>query len=81
MKHPALWGHLKERYQQERPRKLLALDGGGIRGLIMLGILERIEALLATASGRGKNFRLHEYFDYIAGTAPAPSSPPDWRAA
>lgn len=69
MKHPALWGHLKERYQQERPRKLLALDGGGIRGLITLGILERIEALLATASGRGKNFRLHEHFDYIAGTS------------
>jgi patatin-like phospholipase/acyl hydrolase len=48
---------------------MLALDGGGIRGLITLGVLERLEALLAEASGRGSDFRLHEFFDYIGGTS------------
>ncbi|MBZ5625699.1 MAG: hypothetical protein LAQ69_44455 [Acidobacteriia bacterium] len=42
-----LWGKLGERYQNLRPRKLLALDGGGIRGVLSLQILERIEQLLA----------------------------------
>ena len=44
---------------------MLALDGGGIRGLITLGILQKIEALVAGKSG-GK---LCDYFDYIAGTS------------
>jgi hypothetical protein len=44
-----------------RPRRLLALDGGGIRGVLTLSILEAIEAQV----GR----RLSEYFDYIAGTS------------
>ncbi len=44
---------------------MLALDGGGIRGLITLGILEKIEALVAGTTG-GK---LCDYFDYIAGTS------------
>ena len=44
---------------------MLALDGGGIRGLITLGILERIERLVKARTGQP----LHEYFDYIAGTS------------
>ncbi len=37
----SLWGPLAERYEDParepyRPRKLLALDGGGIRGVITL---------------------------------------------
>lgn len=44
---------------------MLALDGGGIRGLLTLGILEKIEALVAGASGR----KLGDYFDYVAGTS------------
>ncbi len=44
---------------------MLALDGGGIRGLLTLGILEKIEALVAGATGK----KLGEYFDYIAGTS------------
>ena len=44
---------------------MLALDGGGIRGLLTLGILEKIEALVAGATGK----KLGDYFDYIAGTS------------
>jgi patatin-like phospholipase/acyl hydrolase len=44
---------------------MLALDGGGIRGLITLGILKRIEELIADRT----RLKLCEYFDYIAGTS------------
>jgi hypothetical protein len=44
---------------------MLALDGGGIRGLLTLGILEGIEKLVAEKTGG----RLCDYFDYIAGTS------------
>lgn len=65
MNNPEYWKGLRDRYQEKRPRRLLALDGGGIRGLLTLGILEKIEALAAGNSG-GK---LCDYFDYIAGTS------------
>jgi hypothetical protein len=49
---------------------MLALDGGGIRGLITLGILETLEDQLRQKAGNGKaEFRLCDYFDYIAGTS------------
>lgn len=51
------------------PKRILALDGGGVRGLISLGILSAIEKLLAERSGRGDQFRLADYFDLIAGTS------------
>ena len=64
------WGRLAGRYGgPPRPRKLLALDGGGIRGILTLQVLIRIEQILADASGRGKDFRLCQFFDYIAGTS------------
>jgi patatin-like phospholipase/acyl hydrolase len=44
----SLWGHLAERYENtERPRALLALDGGGIRGAMTLEVLAEIEKQLA----------------------------------
>jgi uncharacterized protein len=49
--------------------KLLALDGGGIRGLITLEVLAKIEATLRDALGRDESFVLADYFDYIAGTS------------
>ena len=64
-----LWGPLAERYREPRPRRILALDGGGIRGLISLGVLERLESSLAERLGRGAEFRLAEYFDLIGGTS------------
>ena len=36
------------------PRKLLALDGGGIRGVISLEILGKIESLLREQTGNPK---------------------------
>ncbi len=54
---------------QGRPRKLLALDGGGIRGLMSIEILARIEALLREGMGKNEDFVLADYFDYVAGTS------------
>jgi uncharacterized protein len=55
------WGPLKDRYGVIRPRKLLALDGGGIRGVMTLAILKAIEQKVGQ--------KLCDYFDYIAGTS------------
>jgi uncharacterized protein len=65
----SLWGHLEQRFATEQPRKLLALDGGGIRGVLTLQVLIRMEELLAEKSGQGENFRLCNFFDYIGGTS------------
>jgi hypothetical protein len=51
------------------PKRILALEGGGVRGIISLAFLERIEALLAERSGLGSEFRLRDYFDLIGGTS------------
>jgi patatin-like phospholipase/acyl hydrolase len=48
---------------------MLALDGGGIRGLITLGILENLERVIKDGTGAGADFRLGEWFDYIGGTS------------
>lgn len=61
---------LAEKINPDRsPKKLLSLDGGGIRGLITVEVLGAIEDQLRSALGRGEEFRLCEYFDYIAGTS------------
>jgi uncharacterized protein len=59
---------LAERIERRGPKKLLAIDGGGIRGVLALEILQRIEDLLKEQSGK-PDFRLAEYFDYISGTS------------
>jgi predicted acylesterase/phospholipase RssA len=69
MLNPERWGSLRARYEQTRPRKLLALDGGGIRGVLTLQILGRLEELLASQTGQGTAFRICNYFDYIGGTS------------
>src|SRR5687767_9650423 len=51
------------------PKRLLSLDGGGIRGIVALGILEKLEDTLRRETGRDTDFRLAHYFDYIAGTS------------
>ena len=51
------------------PRKLLALDGGGIRGTITLEILAKLESSLQEKLQAGPGFVLADYFDYVAGTS------------
>lgn len=51
------------------PRKLLALDGGGIRGTITLEVLAQLERSLQERLAAGADFVLADYFDYIAGTS------------
>jgi patatin-like phospholipase/acyl hydrolase len=60
------WGHLEKRFGTEQPRKLLALDGGGIRGVLTLEILAEMERQIAAATGIT---RLGDYFDYVGGTS------------
>jgi uncharacterized protein len=50
-------------------KRLLALDGGGILGVMSLCILKRIEDQLRPLSGMDEDFRLCHFFDYIAGTS------------
>jgi predicted acylesterase/phospholipase RssA len=50
------------------PKKLLAIDGGGIRGLIAIEFLARIERLLRERLERN-DLVLGDYFDYVAGTS------------
>ena len=61
-------GHLADRYAVTRPRALLSIDGGGVRGAITLRYLSRIEELLAARSPDPDSFRLCHYFDYLAGS-------------
>ncbi|MEO8600953.1 MAG: patatin-like phospholipase family protein [bacterium] len=58
--------HLRERFATERTRKLLALDGGGIRGALTLEILAEMERQIDRETGIQ---RLGDYFDYIGGTS------------
>jgi predicted acylesterase/phospholipase RssA len=51
------------------PKRILALDGGGLRGILTLGILEEIERELRQRHGGDAGFRLCHYFDLIAGTS------------
>ena len=51
------------------PKRILALDGGGIRGALTLGYLQRIEDILRKQHGNSKDFRLSDYFDLIGGTS------------
>lgn len=50
-----------------RPKRILALDGGGLRGVASLAFLERLEAKLKAE--HGPELRLHEYFDLVGGTS------------
>ena len=53
----------------EGPKRILALDGGGIRGALTLGYLQKIEDILREQNGNDPGFRLCDYFDLIGGTS------------
>ena len=58
----------KDKLAKTGPHKLLALDGGGIRGIISVEILAKIEAELRAAASN-PDLVLSDYFDYVAGTS------------
>lgn len=60
---------VRDKKEKAGPRKLLALDGGGIRGVMTLEVLDRIQSELQHKLGRGDDFVLADYFDYVAGTS------------
>jgi len=54
--------------ENQRPKRILALDGGGIRGALTLGFLEKIEEILRERENN-PNLLLCDYFDLIGGTS------------
>lgn len=58
-----------EHFQRAGRKRILALDGGGLRGILSLGMLQRVEGLLKERHGNDEAFRLCHYFDLIAGTS------------
>jgi hypothetical protein len=65
---PKVEAHLEKRIATPGPKKILSIDGGGIRGLIALEFLGRIETLLREKHGRD-DLVLADYFDYVGGTS------------
>lgn len=49
------------------PKRILALNGGGVRGAITIAFLEEMEAMIECIEGR--SVRLCDWFDLIAGTS------------
>jgi uncharacterized protein len=60
---------IEKKLAKPGPRKLLALDSGGVRGIITIEILAEIEQTLRTRFNQGPDFVLADYFDYIGGTS------------
>ncbi|MDX2275506.1 MAG: patatin-like phospholipase family protein [Hyphomonadaceae bacterium] len=59
---------LGAKFAARGPKRILSLDGGGVRGVLALGMLEQIEQRLKRRSGKA-DFRLCDYFDLIGGTS------------
>lgn len=56
-------------FSEPRPtRRILALDGGGVRGFLTIEILQQLETELRRRSG-DPNYKLAQYFDLIGGTS------------
>ncbi len=51
-------------------KRILSIDGGGIRGVFAIAVLERIEAILRERFREERpDFVLADYFDFIGGTS------------
>jgi uncharacterized protein len=59
---------LLKRFDSSGPKKILALDGGGIRGALTLGYLQQIEKVLQDQHNK-PDLKLCDYFDLIGGTS------------
>ena len=49
------------------PKRMLSLDGGGVRGAISIAFLERLGKLIEEVEGRPT--LLSDWFDFIGGTS------------
>lgn len=65
--------HIKDRDEHldndGAPKRVLALDGGGLRGILTIALLQKLETILRERHGGDESFRLCHYFDLIAGTS------------
>jgi uncharacterized protein len=59
---------LLDRLESPLPKRILTLDGGGVRGLVSLEFLKPIESILRSRYNK-PDFRLCDYFDLISGTS------------
>lgn len=62
------YSSLIERFEAPGPKRILSLDGGGIRGAITLGYLQKLEGIIQKRHN-DPNMRLCDYFDLIGGTS------------
>jgi uncharacterized protein len=60
--------HLRSRFTSNDKIRILSLDGGGIRGIFTLGILEKLEFLLREKHGKS-DMVLADHYDIISGTS------------
>ena len=60
--------NLLDRFSNAEPKKILSLDGGGIRGALSLGYLKKIETILRKKENN-PDYVLSNYFDLIGGTS------------
>jgi patatin-like phospholipase/acyl hydrolase len=58
----------QDRIDAAGPKRLLAIDGGGIRGVIALEVLDRLQTELRSRTG-DPELVLADIFDYIGGTS------------
>ena len=50
-------------------KRILALDGGGVKGVLTLGMLKPLEDELRRRAHGAADFRLSDYYDLIGGTS------------
>ena len=60
--------HLKVQLDSNRSHRMLSIDGGGIRGVIALEVLSKIERDLRVLTGKD-DLVLADWFDFIGGTS------------